>query len=128
VRRLKSDVLFVAIGAVAFLFFFGLGSYTSWQHHSGVPARMRVAECQQSGQLAHCSGVWQSGPPIDIQGADEDDAGRDVDVHVHRSIGGVTYAVSDDPYRTVLFYGLACMGGIVAVGSLVRMRRRATRP
>jgi hypothetical protein len=148
ISRRKIGVGTLLLFALVSLSAIGFGGFGVYEQHSGVQARVTVAECHTSSHHRssrrrglfrvpgdrtvnrnNCSGtlVNQSGTPntsrtpLKIHGADSDDIGHDIDVHVHGS-----QAVADAWSLPPIVLGVGCtvFAGLLVFG--VSRRRRST--
>jgi hypothetical protein len=138
-------LVLVSLGAI------GFGGYEVHEQHSGVAARVTVAECHAynhhrssrrrslfrlprdwTSEKDNCSGTLVNQPgmtsnsshnSVKIYGADSDDIGHEIDAHVH---GRQAVADSWSLPWIVLGVGCAVIAGLMLIGLRRLMRSTAT--
>jgi hypothetical protein len=132
IRRRKGP----GIGRILVFFFFsflllGGGTYTLWNQHFGVPARIAIFDCSTTNSWNHAAAYCmghpsgrapdQSSIDVDVYGAQWSDVNHDIDIHM---LNG-SWAVKDGSWWPLYFVGVGLVFAVVTVTAILGRLRAA---
>lgn len=136
-------ILTILILSLFALALFAFGSFTLWNQHFGVPARVTINHCsaartnpQHGGYRRNwyslmpgdCIGHPSGGAPdqgsITVYDAQWSDVNHDIDVHIVKGLNSQV-AIKDGSWWPLIIVGIGLLFGVGAVTAIVRRLRRA---